>query len=155
MQCTTCKRTFVQESSFYRHRLCHEDVTMNELKSMVLFLMDKTDQDREPEIKMPVLNSSDLQLVLKGGYEDVIQSHKWPFQCRKKQLYQGDHVMSDDEVHAFFHSVFKQIEELFMKHVTINEWMKYDPLGKFPMYSLKVYDKNIKKLKPILMSQCK
>ena len=153
MQCTTCKRTFVQESSFYRHRLCHEDVTMNELKSMVLFLMDKTEE--KSEIKMPVLNSSDLQLVLKGGYEDVIQAHTWPFQVKKKQLYQGDHVMSDDEIQTFFHSIFKQIEELFMKHVSVNEWMKHDPLGKFPTYSLKVYDKNIKKLKPILMSQCR
>jgi hypothetical protein len=132
---------------------------MNELKSMVLFLMDKTDNDnsieKEKEIKMPVLNSSDLQLVFKGGYEEVIQAHIWPFQTRKKQLYQGDHLMTEEEVQSFFNGMFKQIEELFMNHVSINQWMNHDPLGKFPMYSLKVYDKNIKKLKPILISHCK
>ena len=157
MQCNTCKRTFIQESSFYRHRLCHEDVTMNELKSMVLFLMDKTDieKEKEKEVPMPVLNSADLQVVLKGGYEELIQSHVWPFQCKKKQLYQGDQLMSEEDVQAFFHGVFKQIEELFMKHVSINQWMDNDPHGKFPMYSLKVYNKNITKLKPVLMSHCK
>ena len=154
MQCPTCKRTFTQKSSFYRHRLCHEDVTIDELKCMVLFLMDKTDVEPE-DIKLPVFNSNDLQLVFKGGYEDIIQAHTWPFKTKKKQLYQGDHLMTEEEVQTFFHGMFKQVEELFMKHVSINQWMNHDPLGKFPMYSLKVYDKNIKKLKPILMSQCK
>ena len=155
MQCTTCKRTFVQESSFYRHRLCHEDVSMNELKNMILFLMDKSDIEPDKEPKMPVLSSSDLQLVFKGGYEALIQEHTWPFRYKKKQLYQGNNLMTDDDIQTFFHGVFKQIEELFMKHVSINQWMEHDPHGKYPMYSLKVYDKNIKKLKPLLLNQCK
>jgi hypothetical protein len=127
---------------------------MNELKSMVLFLMDKTEVEPE-EVKMPVLSSNDLQLVFKGGYEEIITNHVWPFKYHKKQLFQGGQPMSDDDIHSFFTTIFKQIEDLFVKHVAINQWTEYDPHGKYPMYSLKIYDRNVTKLKKLLFQQCK
>lgn len=155
MQCLNCNRSFLNEGIFYRHTtICNKNPSLEELKAIVLFLLDKTDRET-PVIQMPVLSSSDLQLVLKGGYEEVIEAHKWPFQVKGKSLYKEHVEVTEEELKLFFQSIFKQIEDMFQHHVNINKWMECDPHGKFPMYSLKIYTRNLKKLKSVLINQCK
>ena len=154
MQCLNCQRSFLNEGIFYRHTtICNKDPSLEELKAIVLFLLDKS--DKEVKISMPILNSSDLQLVLKSGYEEVIMAHDWPFKKRGKCIYKDNAEVSDEELNLFFQSIFKQIEDMFQNHVTINRWEECDPHGKFPMYSLKIYTRNLKKLKSVLINQCK
>ena len=96
----------------------------------------------------------DVHGVMQKGYLFFFSSRNWPFRKCGRKLQVLDTVWKDisvDAVEEFLDRIFKKIEEMFDKFVEMNKWLTYDPEGKYPMYSLKVYGvKPIMKIKSLL-----
>jgi GTPase SAR1 family protein len=96
----------------------------------------------------------DVHNVMQNGYLFFFSSRNWPFRKCGRKIQVLDTIWKDisvDGVEEFLERIFKKIEEMFDKFVETNKWLTYDPEGKYPMYSLKVYGKKpIMKIKSLL-----
>jgi len=96
----------------------------------------------------------DVHNVMNYGYLYFFKSRNWPFRKCGRIIQVLDTTWKDisvDAVEEFLESIFKKIEKMFDKFVELNKWLTYDPEGKYPIYSLKVYGKKpIMKIKSLL-----
>jgi hypothetical protein len=96
----------------------------------------------------------DVQHIMHNGYVSFFKSYNWPFRKigKKIQLYDTEwYDITIEMVDMFIKSIFKKIEQMFIRYVEVNQWLSYDPECKYPKYSLIIYGKKpLIKIKSLL-----
>ena len=164
MHCRYCFKCFAQ---IEKHETkCESEPTVKSLSRVVRELLDRvetqertidelkrgrTTMTRTP-VELPVLTESDLKLFLFTGIDSMVAAHVWPVAVHNRTTYVCESSQwiraNDTQLKTQVGIILSQLATLFQIYVERKGWIEFDPKGKFPELSMKIYG-----IKPTVVQQ--